>query len=305
MVEPICHKLLKADIAFYPHNVLPFVFLSHGSFRVLVLHDVLFLDSDNRNAGNRYRSLKLRGSLFRADLIVTVSQASRDEILARLSPRCPVLVIPNALAEGFHAKADKPQREESSPARILHFGGSSPTKNTSNVLRAVALLNRRGFNVHLELAAMSERRDLVERWRQEAQLSAGSLTILPQLSDAELRLVYARADAHCMPSTGEGFGIPVVEAARIGTPNVVSPIEVFRELIGEDAIFTASLDAESIADGLLRCLSSDVHPMTQRAMKQAGRFLFDSVHAVYAVPAFQKIASMVDSRSKGASLSHV
>src|ERR1700677_2371920 len=47
LVEPIWSEVIKADTAFYPHNVLPFVFRSHRSFRVLVLHDALFLDSRN------------------------------------------------------------------------------------------------------------------------------------------------------------------------------------------------------------------------------------------------------------------
>ena len=83
------------------------------------------------------------------------------------------------------------------------------------------------------------------------------------------------------------------------TPNVLSPIEVFRELIGEDAIFAASLDAQEIADALLRCLSSDIKAMTERARQRAGRFTFDSVHTMHAVPVFQAVEAMVDSRQAG------
>ena len=299
LVEPIWSEVVRSDVAFYPHNSLPFLFLSHRSFRVLVLHDLLFLDSANRSMGNRYRSLKLRGSLSKADLIVTVSETSRSEILARLNPQCPVLVIPNALAEAFGGFIGKPGHCESGPAHILHFGGVSPTKNTRNVLRAVALLNRGGLNVHLDLAAMSGRRDLAEKWRQETELATTAITVLPPLSDKELLDVLARAEAHCMPSTGEGFGIPMIEAASTGTPNVLSSIDVFRELIGEDAFFAASLGAEEIADALLRCLSSDTRAMTERARQRTDRFTFDSVHTNYAVPVFQALESMLDSRHSG------
>lgn len=298
MVEPIWREALRADVAFYPHNVLPFVFLSHSSLRVLVLHDVLFLDSENRSAGNRYRSLKLRGSLSKADLIVTVSETSKREILERLSVRCPVVVIPNALAESFSSTVDEQKPRQPGPIRILHFGGNSPTKNTRNVLRAAALLSCRGFDIHLEIAAMSAKRDLVEQWRHEVNLGVNSLTVLPSLSDAELREAYRRADIHCMPSTGEGFGIPVIEAASMGIPNVLSPIEVFRELMGEDAIYAASLEAEEIADAIQRCLSSDTRAMIEGAKQCAGRFVFDSVHSTHAAPVLQAIEAMVDARNR-------
>jgi glycosyltransferase involved in cell wall biosynthesis len=298
MVEPIWREVLRADIAFYPHNVLPFVFLSHRSLRVLVLHDVLFLDSENRSAGNHYRSLKLRGSLSKADLIITVSETSRREILDKLSVRCPVVVIPNALAESFASTVEKPEARKQGPTRILHFGGTSPTKNTRNVLRAAALLGGRGFDIHLEIAAMSARRDLVEQWRHEAELGANSLTVLPSLSDAELREAYRGSDIHCMPSTGEGFGIPVIEAASIGTPNVLSPIDVFRELMGEDAVYAASLEAAEIADAIQQCLSLDTQAMTERAKQRADRFVFDPVHSTHAVPVLQAIEVMVDARNQ-------
>lgn len=298
MVEPVWREVLRADVAFYPHNVLPFVFLSHNSLRVMVLHDVLFLDGENLSAGNRYRSLKLRGSLSKADLIITVSETSRREILERLSVRCPVVVIPNALAESFSAMREKLEPRQRGPIRIFHFGGNSPTKNTRNVLQAVALLDSRGFDIHLEIAAMSARRDLVEQWRNEAKLGANSLTVLPSLSDAELREAYRRADIHCMPSTGEGFGIPVIEAAYVGIPNVLSPIAVFRELMGEEAIYAASLEAAEIAEAIQRCLSSDTRAITERAKQCAARFVFDTVHATHAAPVLREIEAMVDARNR-------
>jgi glycosyltransferase involved in cell wall biosynthesis len=168
-----------------------------------------------------------------------------------------------------------------------------------NVIRAIALLNRRGLNVQLNLAAMSGKRELAEQWRQETELGTDALSVLPSLSDEELRNVYSRADVHCMPSTGEGFGIPVIEAASMGIPNVLSPIEVFRELMGEDAVFATSLGAQEIADALFLCLTSDNRAMTQSAKRRADRFTFDSVHDTHAIPVFQAVEAMVDASQSG------
>jgi glycosyltransferase involved in cell wall biosynthesis len=295
-VEPFWKETASPQIAFYPHNVMPFFALTHRSVCVLVLHDLLFLDDANKSAGNKYRSLKLKHSLSQADLILTVSESSRTEILSLLNRKCPVLVLPNALAEGFEVLPEIEARNRSHVARILHFGGSSPTKNTKSVLKAVALLNQKGHAVHLVLASMGTKRVLVEQWRQEAGLASDALKILPSLNDVELRQVYGDSDAHCMPSTGEGFGIPVIEAARAGIPNILSPLPVFREIIGEDAIYADSLHVESIACSILRCLQTDTQAMTLRANKRTDRYLFESVHRSDAVPALLAIEEMVAAR---------
>jgi glycosyltransferase involved in cell wall biosynthesis len=297
-IEPVWLELLRPDIAVYPHNVLPSRFVSHRSLRVLVLHDVLFLDNSNRNAGNRYRSAKLERSLINADLIITVSAASGAEIRRLLSSEKKIMVIPNALAASFESFRPAERRNSDSPARILHFGGHAPSKNTKAVFEAVSLLKRDGRDVHLMLAAMSAEAELVERWRREAGLSQEALTVLPLLSDEELKQVYAEAAIHCMPSTGEGFGIPVIEAARCGTANVLSPLPVFKELIGNDAIYIDSLGAESVARALAECLAADVGPIKERARDRTERFLFESVHSSDAIPVFRAIEEMALSRQR-------
>jgi glycosyltransferase involved in cell wall biosynthesis len=299
-VEPFWKEALAPQVAFYPHNVLPFFSLTHRSVFVLVLHDLLFLDDANKSSGNKYRSLKLKHSLSHADFILTVSESSRAEILKVLNRECPVLVLPNALAAGFDVLPEIETRTRNRPssAKIIHFGGHAPSKNTKSVLKAIAILNRKGHAVHLVLASMSTNRALVEQWRQEVGLASDALNVLPSLSDAELKVAYADSDAHCMPSTGEGFGIPVIEAARAGVPNVLSSLPVFCEIMGEDAIYAESLQAETIASSILHCLQSDTQAMTRRARKRTDRYLFESVHRSDAVPALMAIEEMVASHRR-------
>lgn len=206
------------------------------------------------------------------------------------------MVLPNALAASFET-VDAPKRQEPNGcAFILHFGGHAPSKNTEAVFEAVSALKRDGYDVHLMLAAMSGSADLVEQWRRRARLPSEALTILPQLSDEDLKRVYAEATLHCMPSTGEGFGIPVIEAARCGTVNVLSPLAVFKELVGDDAIFADSFGAESVARALKNCLATEVRHLVERARARTDRYLFDSVHTLDALPVFATIETMALSR---------
>jgi glycosyltransferase involved in cell wall biosynthesis len=298
IVEPLWLERLRPDIAFYPHNTLPALFASHRSLRILVLHDVLFLDSSNRNAGNRYRAAQVRRSLGNADLILTVSEASRAEILRLLPTGKQILVLPNALSTVFE-RADFPRtRIPGGTARILHFGGHAPSKNTRTVLEAVSTLRRDGCDVHLALASMSDNAALVERWRREVGLSPEALTVLPRLSDEDLRRVYAESALHCMPSIGEGFGIPVVEAARCGTVNVLTPLPVFRGLVGDAAIFADSFGTASVVRALKEGLAVEAGPIAERAIARSARFRCESVHRLEALPVFREIEAMARSRNE-------
>ncbi len=298
VVEPFSREVLTPDIALYPHNVMPIFFMSHRSLRLLVVHDVIFLQDGEKGLGNLYRRLKLKQSVDRADIIFTVSDASRIEIEKLLVRDTTIRVVPNALAAHFEKIPENVRSVRTHPPRILHFGGHAQTKNTLALLQAVAMLNQYDYNIHLHLAAMSDKSELVKSWCQQSRLDSKSVTILPPMSDEELHHEYAQADLHCMPSTGEGFGIPVIEAARCGTPNVLSPLSVFRELLGEDAIYAESLNAHAIARAIQQGLATDLREMVSRARQRSESFLFDSVHRQYAAPALSAVERMAASHRK-------
>lgn len=302
LIEPLQQLRLRPQIAFYPHNVLPAWLPAGDSLRVLVLHDVLFLEESNRrSAGNRYRRLKLGRSLAHTDVILTVSETSRALILPMLEQELKVLVIPNCLAGPF-AQLQQPRVKPVSRTipTILHFGGHAPSKNTRVLIEAVAQLIRSGNEVCLEIAAMYGQAALVDRWRIASGLPARALRLLPLLSDAELIEAYRRADVHAMPSTGEGFGIPVIEAARSGTVNVLTPLNVFREMMGDAAIYASGFDTNAITEALRAGLAANRTALAERSFARTGNYVFDVVHEFYAEPALESIAQLSRAKTRRA-----
>jgi alpha-1,3-rhamnosyl/mannosyltransferase len=80
--------------------------------------------------------------------------------------------------------------------------------------------------------------------------------LVPQAVDS-LADLYRGASAFVAPSFWEGFGLPVLEAMACGTPVVASDIPVYRENLGEAALFADPKEPEAFASALRRVLSSD------------------------------------------------
>jgi glycosyltransferase involved in cell wall biosynthesis len=66
-------------------------------------------------------------------------------------------------------------------------------------------------------------------------------------TDEEYARELADATALVTASRAEGFGIPLVEAMRLGTPVIASDIPIFREIGGEAASYFALDDADAAA----------------------------------------------------------
>ena len=142
---------------------------------------------------------------------------------------------------------------------------------------------------------MANHAQLIEHWRSIAGLPHRSLQLLPVLNDEELIEAYRRATLHAMPSTGEGFGIPVIEAARAGALNVLTPLDVFREVMGSGAIYAAGFDSSAIASALRAALASNRPSLIAHAFQQTCRYTFESVHEKYALPALKHISILASS----------
>jgi len=56
-------------------------------------------------------------------------------------------------------------------------------------------------------------------------------------------------------SEGEGFGLPLIEAAQHGVPIIARDLPVFREVAGDGAYYFNGKDSEDVAGAVLRWLT--------------------------------------------------
>ena len=253
---------------------------------VTTIHDLiplLFPGATPRAMKSRlyplYRHLMLEIGK-RADRIIAVSNASRDDIVNHLNippaRHGNVRVIYNGVSPAFNPPLeDSRNLDPSRPRTLLYVGRSDPYKNLPVLIDAIALLRgQTPFPVNLNIIGPPDPRYPEAAGRVETLGLKASVTWVGyQKSDALVR-AYQNADAVILPSRYEGFGFPVVEGMACGTPVVCSDIPVLREIGGEAACYTELDNATALAEGIRRVLTDG--PLRQRmitlGISQAHRF---------------------------------
>jgi len=109
---------------------------------------------------------------------------------------------------------------------------------------------------------------------EDAATSAPNIHYLGRVSDEELAYLYRRAGALLMPSAYEGFGIPVVEAQRLGCPVICAANASLPEVAGEDALIVADGGSITYAAEFARLVADATltKELTERGMRNARRY---------------------------------
>jgi len=169
---------------------------------------------------------------------------------------------------GFPADAEKVLTTLSSSPSFLMVGTIEPRKSHAQVLAAFELLWAQGMNVNLVIVGKQGWlvETFVERLRHHKELGQ-RLFWLEGISDEYLEKVYAASTCLLMASEGEGFGLPLIEAAQHKLPILARDIPVFREVAGEHAFYFSGLEPEALAKAVkewLELYKNGRHPKSDK-----------------------------------------
>jgi glycosyltransferase involved in cell wall biosynthesis len=209
-------------------------------------------------------------SVHSAAQVITPSESARRDVVALYGlPPARVHAVAHGVdpiftpaAPGGRELVARARHAEPAPyvlyAAILH-----PRKNLPVLRDAMSQLAARGLPHLLVVAGRPapDGSDVVALQRAagaELPGAPGRLVFMGRPSDLELAALMAGAEAYCLPSLYEGFGLTVLEAMACGTPVVVSDRGALPEVVGDAGVIVAP-EAGAVAAALAALLGDPEH----------------------------------------------
>jgi glycosyltransferase involved in cell wall biosynthesis len=236
-----------------------------------VLYDLIplkFPHFANIGVSEGYR--KWLNIVLGCDGVFCISRSVADE-LRELIKGGDISVSPDFRIEWFHLGSDI---ENSIPSKglpsnaaqlvskirdtitFLMVGTLEPRKGHLQVLNAFDQLWNNGNNINLVIVGKAgwKVNELMDRITNSSELGK-RLFYLDSISDEYLGELYSLSSCLIAASYSEGFGLPIVEAARRKIPVIARDIPVFREVAGDGCYYFS----EETGEGLAISISTWIH----------------------------------------------
>ncbi|SFL48804.1 glycosyltransferase [Rugamonas rubra] len=203
-----------------------------------------------------------------ADRLVCISAAVADELrrwLAEAGLAAPAIAVlhhgadlaASAPSVGLAADAEAVLARLAASPAFLMVGTIEPRKGHLQALEAFERLWADGVDAQLVIVGREGWRGLPAAQRRSIPAVVARLQQHPEagrrlhwlagISDEYLERVYAASACLLVPSEGEGFGLPLIEAARHRLPVLARDLPVFREVAGGHAAYFSGHDGAALA----------------------------------------------------------
>jgi hypothetical protein len=185
-------------------------------------------------------------------------------------------------------------------------------KNIPALVKAFASLADKIDNLHLVLHMNPcdvgyDIVTLLHRYGLEgrADVSGPEFDVARPLADEQLNRLYNLCDVTVLPSTGEGFGVPIIESLAAGVPVVATDYSACPELVrgrgelvrilttvtaGANLIEQAVIDVDDLAARIEKLYRD---PALLREYSEAGRRFAESLHWDTLVPQWLQVIGAV------------
>ncbi len=201
--------------------------------------------------------------LKKADIIITISRFSKDEIVKHLDyPEDRIkIVYPGVDHSVYYEKRDKKILREHNISNedklILYVGSETPRMNVPVLIKAFSKLKKRLPNIKLVKIGESQSygaRENILKLIKDLNLQ-DDVIFEGYIPEGELPLWYNASDVLVYPCEYAGFGLPPLEAMACGTPVVTSNTTSLPEVVGDAGIMIDPNDIESMSEMIYQVLT--------------------------------------------------
>ncbi len=273
------------DLLLFP-TIYTYIPVFSRAKKIVIIHDVI---------AEHYAHLTLptyRARLFwktkvalgrwQADVIVTISDYSKQEILKRfkISPE-RVFVVGEASDPAFRLLEHPmltPRLEAlgltQNGRSIVYVGGFSPHKNLESLVSTFAkVVSQKAFS-DVRLFMVGEfKKEVFHSYFGTIKKQVDDLKISDRviftgyLPDEELVVLLNLSTVLVLPSLMEGFGLPAVEAAACGCPVIATTASPLPNLLGKGGLYVNPAEPRELEFALIRVLESEG---LRRHMRETG-----------------------------------
>jgi len=252
---------------------------------VLVVHDlspILMPEMYSLKAQMWHKFINIPKLVKRAAKILAVSDFTKQTLIDKLGIE-PNKIVSAPLAvdhERFNKNLDivklrSVRNRYGLPGEfILFLGTIEPRKNLGRLISAFEQLSG---NTHLVIGGKlgwkySEVLRQIEQSKKRSMIH-----YINYVSEEDKPYLIKLASVFAWPSLYEGFGLPPLEAAAVGTPVLTSNVTSLPEVMGESALLVNPYNIEEITRGLDTLLTQEIvrDKLIKRGFDRASKFSWD------------------------------
>ena len=199
----------------------------------------------------------------RADRVLTLSAASRDDIVRLLdvpAERVDVVPLAAALQHREEALPEEELRRRLDLGKgpiVLAVSTKIKHKNVLSLIQALPQILESAPEAMLVVPGRPTPYERVLEAEVERLRLGGHVRFPPWLANEELESLYRQAACFVYPSLWEGFGLPVLEAMARGVPVACSNTSSVPEVAGEAARYFDPHDTGEIAAAVIELLGDE------------------------------------------------
>jgi glycosyltransferase involved in cell wall biosynthesis len=219
--------------------------------QILLVHDIGFMNTEwFSKSFSIYTNLIISLATCNEVQFVSVTKSMAKQINRKFPRSGGVMAISNAADE---PPLDLPEISFKGNY-ILFLGSINPRKNLKGAISGFQIF-RKATNSNIQMVVIGAQK-LIFADHDLNCIPMDGVCFIGYIDDIDKWAWIKRAELLVLPSFLEGFGLPVLEAMKMGTPTVVSDIPEFRELYGNAVEYVNPSCPKDIANGIQRVLKS-------------------------------------------------
>ncbi|NBQ49020.1 MAG: glycosyltransferase family 1 protein [Marivivens sp.] len=238
------HLPKGVDLYIVGHTNLEFEFVSAFKLSVnarvhVMIHDTIPLDYPEVQRPQTVTEFnrQLRVVSEEADRVIAVSKSTSDSLTPHLQRHGrvpPIIVAHPGIDPVMPRYAEIPPDLDLSRPYFVTVGTIEPRKYHSLLLEVWESLDAEQRPL---LLICGNRGWLNQTVFEALDRGVPDVIEVPELSDSALAAVVHGSKGMLFPSIAEGFGMPPIEAAALGTPVVCADLPVYRETLGDRIVY--------------------------------------------------------------------